>query len=62
MKDAKGGLAVLLSAKPETSKDESDYQDESDDELIGHLFDAIKDDDKEAFVACFKALRLCQGP
>lgn len=58
-------LAVLgkLKGKPKNDDDappdssaEPDDDDDTQDEKIGMVFDAIKDDDKDGFVAAMKAL------
>lgn len=61
------GLALLLGAKPGKEKDDEEEAPTSErsesseaDSLFGDAFDALKDDDREGFIAAMKAgMRAC---
>lgn len=44
-----GGIAILLG-----KKGEEEEAPEGDDSLLGQAFDAIKDDDREGFIALMR--------
>lgn len=48
-----GGIAILLGKKGE-EEDEAPASSKGDDSLLGQAFDAIKDDDREGFIALMR--------
>lgn len=47
-------VAILLGGKPKGEDDEEEAPSSSDGDLLSQAFDAIKDDDKEGFVALMR--------